>query len=171
MYSADRPTLSRPPGKIHAFSLIEVVAAIGVFSFCIVAILALFSVGLKSTKESEDEIRAADLTSTLVGRMRSAPTTNLTSYGFPFGALTNSGGLLFNATTNAPLYLNGDGTLAASATAALASHGYAMSAYGNYDATNRVATVALILWWPAVTAYTNSAGQYALTTYINTEAP
>ncbi len=161
----------KAPANHSAFSLIEVVLALGIFSFCIVAILALFSVGVQSAKESEDEIRAANLTSSLLCRMRSAPCTNLTSYGFPFGALTNAGGTLFNAPTNAPLYLNADGTSAATAAVAQASRGYAAAAFGSYDVTNRVATVALTLWWPAAAAYTNAAGQYGVTTYINTEAP
>jgi Tfp pilus assembly protein PilV len=155
----------------QAFSLVEVVLALGIFSFAIIAVLGLFSVGLQNSKESEDEIRAANLTSSLFCRMRSAPDVDLTSYGFPFAALTNAGGALFNATTSAPLYLKSDGTTASSASAAQAAHGYAVSAVGSYDATNRVATVSLTLWWPPAAAYSHATGQYGVTTYINTEAP
>jgi hypothetical protein len=157
--------------KFAAFSLVEVVLALGIFSFAIVAILGLFTVGLQTSRESDQEIRAADLTSSLFCRMRSAPGIDLTSYGFPFGALTNTGGTLFNATTSAPLFLKGDGTLAASASAAQVARGFAVAAFGTYDATNRVATVALTLWWPAASAYANAAGTYGVSTYINTEAP
>lgn len=154
-----------------AFSLIEVVLALGIFSFCIVAVLGLFSVGLKTSKASDDEMRAADLTSSLVGRMRSVPRLDLTPNGFPFGALTNAGGTLFNKATGSPLYLNGDGTVAASAASAQASRGYAAAAFGSYDAASRTASVSLTLWWPAMAPYGNALGQYTVSTYINTEAP
>ena len=170
MNSAKRFSL-KAAGQNPAFSLVEVVLAIGIVAFCVLSLLTLFSVGLRNSKESEDEIRAANLTSSLICRMRAAPGVDLTSQGFPFGVLTNAGGSLFDAPTNAPMWLNGDGTRAATAAEALAARGYAVAAHASYDITNRVAGVALTLWWPAVAVYSNASGQYAITTYIDTEVP
>lgn len=63
-----------------AFSLVEVVVAIGVVSFAIVAILGVFPIGLKTARSSGDETRAAqiaqDILTSLAGQ---APTRYATS--------------------------------------------------------------------------------------------
>lgn len=156
--------------RIAAFSLIEVVIALGIISFCLIAILGLFSAGLKKARESDDEIRAANLLSSLVCRMRSAPHLDLTSYGFPLGVLTNaSGGVLFNRSVTNPVYVRGDGTLAPTAREAMTSGGYAMAADATYNTTNRITRLNITLWWPAAASYTNMQGKCSIATFVNTE--
>ena len=56
-----------------AFSLIEVVIALGIFSFAIVAILGLFSISLASSRESSDDTRSAAMVSQVVDALRAKP--------------------------------------------------------------------------------------------------
>jgi type II secretory pathway pseudopilin PulG len=61
----------------EGFSLVEVVLALGIVSFALVAILGLFSVGLRGTQESEQTIDAANLGAAMLGRRLASPTTDL----------------------------------------------------------------------------------------------
>lgn len=51
---------SRPrPGSRAAFSLVEIILALGVISFAIVAILGMFPVAVQAATESQEETQAA----------------------------------------------------------------------------------------------------------------
>ena len=153
--------------------MVEVVLALAVISCCFSAILGLISMGLRTAKESEDEIRAANLASAFICRMRSAPNVDLTAIGFPFGVLTTSSSTaqLFSVTPSAPFYVKGDGTRANAPADAMTSRGFALAADGTYDLTNQVARVSLTLWWPPTATLSSAAGQYTITTFIDTETP
>jgi uncharacterized protein (TIGR02598 family) len=58
-----------------AFSLVEVVMALGITAFCMISLMGLFVVGLKSSKESSEMIEAANIASMIIQQRRSAPTT------------------------------------------------------------------------------------------------
>lgn len=66
-----------------AFSLVEVVMALGLVSFAIVAILAFFPAGLSSNRSSANETRAAQLTKAVIGTIDSQCSTfdNVNCYG------------------------------------------------------------------------------------------
>ncbi|HSI85335.1 MAG: hypothetical protein ACAI35_17635 [Candidatus Methylacidiphilales bacterium] len=163
--------LLQGPDPNAGFSLVEVVLAIGIFSFCIVAIMSLFSLGMATSKESDEEIRAANLATSILCRMRIAPHVDLTSQGFPFGVLTNSaGGTVFEIAPENPLFIKGDGTVAATAEIAMSARGFAGSAKASFDTTSQVSRISLTLWWPAVAPYNRAVGRYSVTTYIDTEA-
>jgi len=83
-----------------AFSLVEVVIAIGVFSFCLLILIALVPVGLTSNKSTRDRTIVADLCSSLETDMRETPTANTTSplYQIPMPTA--------GATTSITLYDN-----------------------------------------------------------------
>lgn len=51
----------------NAFSLVEVVVALGLFSFCIVAITGLLSVGLGSTRSVVNESGAVNIAASVFG--------------------------------------------------------------------------------------------------------
>lgn len=59
-----------------AFSLIEVVVALGLFSFCIIGIMGLLAVAMGSTRSVADESNAADIASSVAGLWEVAPTNN-----------------------------------------------------------------------------------------------
>ncbi len=70
--SGRRRTACIQSGK-KAFSLVEVVLALGVVGFSVVAIFSLFPVGLKSALESRRETRAAYLAEQIISDLRSTP--------------------------------------------------------------------------------------------------
>ncbi len=59
-----------------AFSLVEVVLALGVVGFSVVAIFSLFPVGLKSALESRRETRANYLAEQIISDLRASPFTS-----------------------------------------------------------------------------------------------
>jgi len=84
------------------FSLIEVVIALGIFSFCIVAIVGLLPVGMNSVRSVSNENNAIHIASSIEGIWQVAPTnTSITYSNFP---ITN---LYIGITNNAPpFYFN-----------------------------------------------------------------
>lgn len=61
--------------RLSAFSLVEVVLALGVVSFAIVAILGVLPTGLQTGKSSQDETRATQLAQGVLATLASqAPT-------------------------------------------------------------------------------------------------
>jgi type II secretory pathway pseudopilin PulG len=73
----------------RAFSLVEVVLALGVATFAILAIVALLPAGIKSTKDSLDETRALTVLNEIVADRQATPLdSSSVIYGLP--ALTNT---------------------------------------------------------------------------------
>lgn len=94
---------------IAAFTLVEVVVALSIFSFALVAIVGLFMVGINANKESSDQIQEANFASLLISARRALPTSAITNFALPplnvpyssSGTyLTNSGGVASDGTTN-----------------------------------------------------------------------
>jgi type II secretory pathway pseudopilin PulG len=72
-----------------AFSLVEVVLALGVATFAILVIVALLPVGIKSTKDSLDETGAVNVLSQVIAdRQATPPASTSMLYGLP--ALTST---------------------------------------------------------------------------------
>ncbi len=143
----------------RAFSLIEVVISLGIIVFALVALIALFSLGLKTNKESSDQIQAADLASLLVATRRGMPTNTITNFALPS----------LNRATNNTVTVGVDG-LTISAAASLGTESYKLE----YQITpgtlvTNVANVYLLLWWPAALAAApsnNPGGYYELNTQV-----
>jgi uncharacterized protein (TIGR02598 family) len=55
----------------HAFSMIEIVVALGVISFAIIAILGIFPIALSSNRSGMNEARAAQLVRAITGTIDS----------------------------------------------------------------------------------------------------
>lgn len=92
-----------------AFSLVEVILALGLASFALIALVGLLSVAFRSNQDTAEETRAISILETMVAdRMASAKGSNSTIYGIP--PLTTA-----NAST---LYVKDDGSLSPSATEA-----------------------------------------------------
>lgn len=73
----------------HAFSLVEVVLALGIATFGILVIVALLPVGIKSTKDSLEETGAINVLSQVIANQQATPFGQpCTNYGLP--ALTNT---------------------------------------------------------------------------------
>src|SRR5947209_16405297 len=65
-----------------AFSLVEVVLALGIVSFAIVAILGLIPTGLQTSHSSQDETRAAQIAQSILSTMASQAQTQFNSISF-----------------------------------------------------------------------------------------
>lgn len=77
--------LARPT----AFSLVEIVLAIGIVAFALMAVVGLLPVGLRLAGDSEDETRAANILNAVVADRRATP-LGLPSQIFKVEALTNA---------------------------------------------------------------------------------
>jgi uncharacterized protein (TIGR02598 family) len=74
--------------RIAAFSLVEVVLAMGILSFALIIVVALLPVGLKSNSDSMGESQAVNLLQALIAdRQATAYSTNSALYNLP--AVTN----------------------------------------------------------------------------------
>ncbi len=144
----------------NAFSLIEVVVALAIFTFAIVAIAGLFVVGIDTNKESSDQIQAANIASLLISARRALPTNSIANFGLPalnvpYSAtgtyLTNANGVALDGTT----------------TGARAYNLYYQ--VGTNSTTGpHLALVHLKLWSPvsAPLPANNPSGRYELTTEV-----
>lgn len=136
---------------MRGFSMVEVVLALGVMAFALVAVAGLFSVGLRANKESSDQLQATGVASLLIASRRAAPTNALPNFALP--------PLNVPLTRNsAPINLALDGTVAADAARAPFKLDYLVGTGAN----PKVAVVYLLLWWPGTAAQppTNSPGAY-----------
>jgi len=95
----------------HAFSLVEVVLALGVIAIAITAILGVLPVALSTGHSAQDDTRAAQIAEDMISAMASQAPTNFTSVTLPVPSpaptvnLTNASGYTFSA--------DNDGNLAA----------------------------------------------------------
>jgi len=71
------PITSLVPDRREGFSLVEVVIALGITSFVIIAIIGLLSVGLQTSRESAEDTNLALMTQTTTALLRSRPFSNV----------------------------------------------------------------------------------------------
>jgi type II secretory pathway pseudopilin PulG len=147
----------------RAFSLVEVVLALGICAFVLVALLGLFTAGLRAGRESEEQVQAANLASQIFSTRLAAPTNDTRTPGFAISsaALTNAYGPVFG---NAGGFVGLDGKTKPSADGA--AYRILASAGTNALTGPRTAQVYLMLSWPPQAALSNSAGHYETLTYI-----
>lgn len=140
-----------------AFSLVEVVLALGICAFVLVALIGLFSSGLRAGRESEDQVQAANLASQIIALRMASPTNGPASAAIP--PLTST--LLASSPYTTTNYVGFDGLTTNSASAA-----YRMTCKVATNALtgSRVAQVYLALNWPVQS--TNNFGRYETVTYI-----
>jgi uncharacterized protein (TIGR02598 family) len=91
-------------GECRAFSLIEVVIAIGIFAFAIVPIIGLLGSGMGTLKDSMSDTVRSDIARRVVGEFQRMPYSNLIS-GIPKeyfydveGGVADSKSAIFKAT-------------------------------------------------------------------------
>ncbi len=77
-----------------AFSLIEVVIALGIVTFCLVSIVGLLPVGLKVVKNSHEESAAANALNQMAAAIRDA--TNSTNAPGTYGAVGAFGSMTWS---------------------------------------------------------------------------
>jgi len=144
-----------PHSPKAAFSLIEVVLALGIFSFSIVGILGLYVIGIRYSGDSEQHIQAADLVSIILSARRASPDSDpsgFTNMAIPVAALKKS----FASAYPADQYVAEDGTLT---TQNHAAYRLRCSAGTNGVTGGDTAMVYLLLSWPPNMDPANPAAQ------------
>ena len=145
-----------------AFSLVEVVVALGICTFVLISIMGLFMAGLRANHDSESEIQAANLASLIISSSRTAPllATNASICPIPAANLTNGFATVYNNK-----YVGWDGMLTNSADNA--AYMITCRAGTNAVSGSRSAQVYLLLSWPPqASSTTNAANYYEITSYI-----
>ena len=64
--------MKRSPRAIAAFSLVEIVLALGVAAFCLLAVMAMLPMGLKTQQASVKQTTANSIISQIEGKLRAA---------------------------------------------------------------------------------------------------
>jgi uncharacterized protein (TIGR02598 family) len=109
------------PGLIEGFTLVEVVLALGVVSFALVAILGVFPIGLQTGHDAQDETRAAQIAQAIFATMLAQAPTRYSAIQIPIDA---SNSLPLNLSqTNTPatpqMYADNDGKFTVSKNGAI----------------------------------------------------
>jgi len=105
-----------------AFSLVEVVLAIGVIAFAVVAILGMFPVGLQTSHSAQDETRAPQIATYIFSSFASQAQSRFTSVVVPVASPSPAPTLdlsMSNSPVTTPVvfvYADNDGKLSNSST-------------------------------------------------------
>ncbi len=144
-----------------AFSLVEVVVSIGITSFCLITLLALFSVGITATRDSSEELQASHLAQSFIDTRRASPTNSIS--GFPVPPLPLSGQ---PATTNSiPVLLTADGEATTTPASALFGLNYRLTPASTAGQKTPV-LIYLQFYWPAQASVANASGHYEVVTFL-----
>lgn len=143
----------------RAFSLVEVVLALGICAFVLVALIGLFSTGLRTGRESEEQVQAANLASQILSTRLAAPTsTNLANFAIPAAAMT---GAYSNVFSSSDSLVGLDGR-----TNSTPAYRIICRAGTNAQTGPRLSQVYIMLSWPYQAPITNAAGRYEVLTYV-----
>jgi uncharacterized protein (TIGR02598 family) len=151
-----------------AFSLVEVILALGVAAFCLIAVMGLLPLGLKTQQTSISQTMANSITSEIIGDLRAAVRARppaQASRQFEV-TLPSNNGSPWNPTPTT-LYFSNDG---------IKQNGVAGSVFAaNIVYTSSTATTALVditVSWPASqTDPTKVAGSVETLAVINRAVP
>jgi uncharacterized protein (TIGR02598 family) len=91
--------------RIHAFSLVEVVLAIGVIAFALLAVVGLIPLGIQSSKDATDDTRATAIAQDVFNRTQS----QLDAYVVNLASTTGVGALPASIQTGLTFYYDNDG--------------------------------------------------------------
>jgi uncharacterized protein (TIGR02598 family) len=128
-----------------AFSLTEVVVALGLFAFSVLAVVALMPVGMNSARSVAEESSAVNLSEAFFGAWLVAP-TNATVFPIP-GMFTNPP-VPIQVPDSDTMFFRGDGEQVASAAGASMQMFYNVTS----NASSRSVTIDLTFQWPITTA-------------------
>ena len=130
------------------FTLVEVTIALGIASFCLLAVFGLLPAGINCNRASVEQTAAASLARAIVADLRATSHASNSSpqYAIPFPATSNS------------LYFAEDGTTGSTSARYLATitiNPAAPTAFANIRIT-----------WPASAPVASASGSYEVTTAI-----
>ena len=139
----------------RAFSLVEVVLALGICVFALVAMLGLLSTGLSVGQDSREQLQAANLATLLVSERRNSPTNTYANVLLP--SLNQA-----LPTTPVTTYVDSSGHFTSQA---LADYQLSYQVGTNVTAPN-VGLIHLRFTWPPGANPTTAEGKYELTTQV-----
>jgi Tfp pilus assembly protein PilV len=146
---------------LRAFSLVEVVVALGICTFVLVALMGLLSTGLQSGRDSEDQIQATNLAALLITTRTAATTNNIANFAIPASAMTNAYGQIYPGGNT---YISSNGMLT---NVAGAAYQISCLAGTNLITGSGICQIYLRLSWPVhMSATNNVVKSYELLTYI-----
>ena len=93
--------------KAAAFSLVEIVLALGVAGFCLIAILGLMPVGVQTNRNATSQTAATNIMAAIVADLRATPAAATTSPQFAI-AFDTEKTLFFDASGQASTSLGPD---------------------------------------------------------------
>jgi uncharacterized protein (TIGR02598 family) len=131
--------------------LVEVIIAMGIAAFCLIAMLGLIPMGLKQVKISSEQTAATAILAAVASDIRNTPSGTAKSLVYGIALPTTAGASV--STVN--LYLNEDGKPNTSPTSAR----YALKA--SLVTSNNASGMTsgnLVIWWPAAAALRNAQG-------------
>jgi uncharacterized protein (TIGR02598 family) len=145
-----------------AFSLVEIVVAIGIAAFCLVAMLGLIPTGMKSVKSATEQTAAVAVLQEVVTDLRSTPsgsnTTSKLGIDLPLaGVLGSSRG------GNSTFYMSESGVRYSNNTSLDARYGVSLAM------TNRstfITSAQVTVWWPSTVSAANAQGAVETITTI-----
>jgi uncharacterized protein (TIGR02598 family) len=140
------------------FSLIEVVIALGIFAFCIVAIVGLLPVGMNSVRSVSNENNAIHIASSIEGVWQVAPLGSTITIP---NIITN---LAISSSQNATYYFDEFGEPLANSTGASLKMSYTTVNY-TVAAIGNATTVNMAFSWPpgAVTPNNQTKREFSYT--------
>lgn len=155
-----------------AFSLVEVVLALGIVAFAFVGVLALLPAGLKASRDASAQTEASNLATAIAADLRRAPVTpNATSPRFAIPMPDPDATEPTPVVSPVERFFSGNtATTDASGTAFTAANAkYRVSLWFTppEDANDRFATsVRLLVTWPAAATPAKADGRFEVVTAI-----
>jgi Tfp pilus assembly protein PilV len=157
------PTKKKEKKTCAAFSLVEVVLALGVASVAVISLIGLFAYALETTQESAQAVLAANAAASILAVDRAAP-TNAMANACPLPRLDQgaSNFTLAPYSINPAIYLTSSGQVTNNIR--YATYGFLYSVMPN--ATTNAAQVYMMLYWPPQASPTNGIGKYEISTQV-----
>ena len=162
--------------KAHApsaagFSLVEVTLALGVAAFCLIAVLGMLPVGLKTQQASVQQTIANNITSEIIGDLRAAytgPGSNSSQFGIELKKLPPGQKTKYSPN---PVYFALDGTKQNGSAGAIFKA--TITYFSATDITDATLTlVDITISWPAAQAdLTKVAGSVETVAVIDRKLP
>jgi uncharacterized protein (TIGR02598 family) len=132
-----------------AFSLVEVVLALGVAAICLLGIFGLMPIGMQTHRNATSQTTAANIVAAVIADLRATPSTRTTSSQFNITFGTNP----------PPLYFDGAGQFSTSLGGASR---YQLNLTWNASAPAGLSYADLKVTWPATATPTNASGAVEL---------
>jgi len=160
--------MNRNQKRVAAFSLVEVILALGIATFCLVGLFGLLPLGLNTSQSAIGETNASGILSAIAADLRATPSTNppgqaVTSQQFGIQIPANPVG---TSSSSCTLFFTSDGQSSASIQPA-SQYRVTVSFPTNSGSTTALknATYAeLKVTWPAPVPATSAAG--AVDTFV-----